>query len=227
MNLFPFHLDYAMMPLMNYLTFDPNIQNALLSLGMPNVFCNRTDYSVFSLKNKTDSFFDTIENDFYSAPLTILYSYCPWEICGLYATIFHLKDYNLPIYITSPDKKSNANFISYSDYPPNEILSQVSNKKRLSNARKRDICDTWRQLLEENRNLRLWKSNTLVSAPDDYFDSDIQNVLQCKANSDMLLSIQSRLRSEYHISLNSKYIEWRLKYISKQINTNSRGGNLK
>ena len=215
------------MPLMNYLTFDPNIQNALLSLGMPNVFCNRTDYSVFSLKNKTDSFFDTIENDFYSAPLTILYSYCPWEICGLYATIFHLKDYNLPIYITSPDKKSNANFISYSDYPPNEILSQVSNKKRLSNARKRDICDTWRQLLEENRNLRLWKSNTLVSAPDDYFDSDIQNVLQCKANSDMLLSIQSRLRSEYHISLNSKYIEWRLKYISKQINTNSRGGNLK
>lgn len=122
MNLFPFHLDYAMMPLMNYLTFDPNIQNALLSLGMPNVFCNRTDYSVFSLKNKTDSFFDTIENDFYSAPLTILYSYCPWEICGLYATIFHLKEQNFPIYITSPQKNPHTDFLTYSDYPPDEIL---------------------------------------------------------------------------------------------------------
>lgn len=223
---------------MNYLTFDPNIQNAFISIGASNICCNRTDYSIFHLKDRTDNFLSLLEfppysdsvdmkNSFYRTPLTILYSYYPLEICGLYATIFHLKDYNLPIYITSPDKKSNANFISYSDYPPNEILSQVSNKKPLSNARKRDICDTWRQLLEENRNLRLWKSNTLVSAPDDYFDSDIQNVLQCKANSDMLLSIQSRLRSKYHIGLNSKYIEWRLKYISKQINTNSRGGNLK
>ena len=213
MNLLPFHLDYAMMPLMNYLTFDPNIQNALLSLGMPNVFCNRTDYSVFSLKNKTDSFFDTMESDFYSAPLTILYSYCPWEICGLYAAIFHLKEQNFPIYITSPQKNPHTDFLTYSDYPPDEILLQMSHKQLLSDAAKSAIYTVWKKLLDENSNLRLWQSHTIRSMPDDTFDSDIMSFLQDKTTSDIRLSIQLFLRWKYHIGLNEKYIDWRIQQI--------------
>ena len=85
---------------MNYLTFDPNIQNAFISIGISNICCNSTDYSIFHLKDKADNFLSLLEfppysdsvdmkNSFYRTPLTILYSYCPLEICGLYATIFH------------------------------------------------------------------------------------------------------------------------------------------
>lgn len=95
---------------------------------------------------------------------------------------------------------------------------QLSHKQLLSDAAKSAIYTVWKKLLDENSNLRLWQSHTIRSMPDDTFDSDIMSFLQDKATSDIRLSIQLVLRRKYHIGLNEKYIDWRLKYISKQVN---------
>lgn len=81
---------------MNYLVFDRNLFNSLKAGGIQRVYYCSKDFSIFAVTdgdmlqyiNWADfSDVSLAKNSLAEHPLTILYSFCPAEICGLFAAI--------------------------------------------------------------------------------------------------------------------------------------------
>ena len=161
------------------------------------------------------------KNSLAEHPLTILYSFCPAEICGLFAAITFFRDVAITIYVSRPQLQG---IISYSDFSPGEIADSLKKDcVMLSAAQIEAISDEWSLIIQNQSNLRIFYKNKVVNVQDDYFDTDISCVLPQKGNivlADILPDIQLSLRRKYGFGLNPRYIEWRvsktcLKYTGK------------
>lgn len=215
---------------MNYLVFDQNLFNSLFVGGVKKIYRNTMDYSIFRIEEKDDylSHIDwsvfadraAARQSFFENPLTILYSFCPYEICGLYASAAFFRDREIPICLASPDRSDPTDIISFSDYSPEQILQLLkSNSFRLSPSRKAQIYEEWDAILQKQSNLRIWRGNRLVNAADDFFDPEIREVLQHEkgaATEAIFSSVQILLRQKYRIGLNAKYLDWRIACVLKQ-----------
>ena len=216
---------------MNYLVFEKNLFNSLIVNGLKKVYINTKDYSIFHIgKDDYLSHIDwsvfldnkVAKQNFLEKPLTILYSFCPYEICGLYTSVAFFDKKEIPIYISSPKGNEKTDIISFSDYAPDQIIKPLkSNLHSLSNSQKVHICDEWKDIIEKQSNLRIWREGNIINVDDDYFDNDIRELLQKTkghTKESIISSVQIMLRHKYHIGLNSKFLEWRLAYILKNLN---------
>ncbi len=151
------------------------------------------------------------KNSLAEHPLTILYSFCPAEICGLFAAITFFRDVAITIYVSRPQLQG---IISYSDFSPGEIADSLKKDcVMLSAAQIEAISDEWSLIIQNQSNLRIFYKNKVVNVQDDYFDTDISCVLPQKGNivlADILPDIQLSLRRKYGFGLNPRYIEWRV-----------------
>ena len=185
---------------MNYLVFDRNLFNSLTDGDMLQ-YINWADFSDVSLA----------KNSLAEHPLTILYSFCPAEICGLFAAITFFRDVAITIYVSRPQLQG---IISYSDFSPGEIADSLKKDcVMLSAAQIEAISDEWSLIIQNQSNLRIFYKNKVVNVQDDYFDTDISCVLPQKGNivlADILPDIQLSLRRKYGFGLNPRYIEWRV-----------------
>ncbi len=205
---------------MNYLVFDRNLFNSLKAGGIQSVYYCSKDFSIFAVTNGdmlqyinwTDfSDVSLAKNSLVEHPLTVLYSFCPVEICGLYAAITFFRDTEITICVSRPQLQ---NIISYSDFSPGEIIDSLKKDcVMLSAAQIEAISDEWSLIVQNQSNLRIFYKNKVVNVQDDYFDTDISCVLQKKENialADILPDIQLSLRCKYGFGLNPRYIEWRI-----------------
>lgn len=213
---------------MNYLVFDRNLFNSLLVSGLKKIYINTTYYSIFRIRK--DDYLSHIDWSVFTdksaakqflleKPLTILYSFCPYEICGLYASVAFFHNKEMPIYIATPSGTDKTDIISFGDYAPEQIIKLIkSNLLCLSNSQKVRIFDEWNGIMQKQSNLRIWHKNNIINVNDDYFDNDIREALQ-KTKGDtrenIISSVQILLRHKYHIGLNAKYLEWRVAYVLK------------
>lgn len=219
---------------MNYLVFDINLFNSLLVGGLKEIYINTMDYSIF--RTRKDDYLSHIDwsvfadksvakQFFLEKPLTILYSFCPYEICGLYASVAFFCNKEIPIYIVAPNGNDKTDIISFSDYAPEQIIKLLkSDLLCLSNSQKVHIYDEWNSIMQKQSNLRIWCKNNIMNVEDDYFDNDIRETLQ-RAKGDtkenIVSLVQIMLRHKYHIGLNAKYLDWRVAYVLKQLNQSS------
>lgn len=208
---------------MNYLVFDRNLANSLRVIGIKQVYYCDRDYSVFHIENdenlleyiRWEDFSDiaSAEEVLLKDQLTILYSLCPAELCGLYAAVSFFYRKKIRIYISGPDVAYNQNVISYSDLFPLEIIESVEvNKVRLTEYQREKIYKKWNEIIQTQSNLRIWKNGKLQNVVDEYFDDDFKFIVRQKPKDDfanILPSIQLLLRGKYHFGINPRYIEWR------------------
>lgn len=205
---------------MNYLVFDRNLFNSLKAGGIQGVYYCSKDFSIFAVTdgdmlqyiNWADfSDVSLAKNSLVEHPLTILYSFCPAEICGLFAAITFFRDVAITIYVSRPQLQG---IISYSDFSPGEIADSLKKDcVMLSAAQIEAISDEWSLIIQNQSNLRIFYKNKVVNVQDDYFDTDISCVLPQKGNivlADILPDIQLSLRRKYGFGLNPRYIEWRV-----------------
>ena len=205
---------------MNYLVFDRNLFNSLKAGGIKRVYYCSKDFSIFAVTdgdmlqyiNWADfSDVSLAKNSLAEHPLTILYSFCPAEICGLFAAITFFRDVAITIYVSRPQLQG---IISYSDFSPGEIADSLKKDcVMLSAAQIEAISDEWSLIIQNQSNLRIFYKNKVVNVQDDYFDTDISCVLPQKGNivlADILPDIQLSLRRKYGFGLNPRYIEWRV-----------------
>lgn len=205
---------------MNYLVFDRNLFNSLKAGGIQRVYYCSKDFSIFAVTdgdmlqyiNWADfSDVSLAKNSLAEHPLTILYSFCPAEICGLFAAITFFRDVAITIYVSRPQLQG---IISYSDFSPGEIADSLKKDcAMLSAAQIEAISDEWSLIIQNQSNLRIFYKNKVVNVQDDYFDTDISCVLPQKGNivlADILPDIQLSLRRKYGFGLNPRYIEWRV-----------------
>lgn len=205
---------------MNYLVFDRNLFNSLKAGEIQRVYYCSKDFSIFAVTdgdmlqyiNWADfSDVSLAKNSLAEHPLTILYSFCPAEICGLFAAITFFRDVAITIYVSRPQLQG---IISYSDFSPGEIADSLKKDcVMLSAAQIEAISDEWSLIIQNQSNLRIFYKNKVVNVQDDYFDTDISCVLPQKGNivlADILPDIQLSLRRKYGFGLNPRYIEWRV-----------------
>lgn len=210
---------------MNYLVFDRNLFNSLKAGGIQRVYYCSKDFSIFAVTdgdmlqyiNWADfSDVSLAKNSLAEHPLTILYSFCPAEICGLFAAITFFRDVAITIYVSRPQLQG---IISYSDFSPGEIADSLKKDcVMLSAAQIEAISDEWSLIIQNQSNLRIFYKNKVVNVQDDYFDTDISCVLPQKGNivlADILPDIQLSLRRKYGFGLNPRYIEWRVSNIAQ------------
>lgn len=209
---------------MNYLVFDRNLFNSLRAEEIWSVYYCTKDFSVFDIKgtdllsyiNWTDFRNEFLaRKSFLEHPLTILYSFCPFEICGLYASAAFFHEKKISFYISRPQTQNyNPNIINYGDLPPKIIIHSLKKCLVLLSADQiSNMAHAWVSVIKEHGNLRLFIENKIMNVPDDYFDADIRYVLQKKGSTelqDVLTDIQLLFRHKYKIGLNSGFIEWRI-----------------
>lgn len=208
---------------MYYLVFNRNLYNSLVVGGFRNVLLCTKDSSIFRIEE--GEFFSYIEGDDFASScrstlgsdsLTILYSFCPVEICGLYDTVNFLSQKCSPsIYVSRPKVQSvGKDVVSYSDCSPQSIPSLIkSNYIRLNSNDIKRISDSWNEIIRTQTNLRIWHENRVQNVEDSFFDADIKEVLTKQGTSDrnkLLIGIQLLLRERHHLGLNPKYIAWRV-----------------
>lgn len=223
---------------MNYLTFDRDVFNGFAAMEARDAYYAGRDYSVFHIGQ--DDFFSHIDGlrstggsgrcgaalkaKLTRESVTILYSFCPFEICGLYAAVSAFGDADTPIYLSCPpsndDRPSGGppDAMFYGDYPPGEILSLVQNARLLSGAERQAMKRNWEETLRNQTSLRIWKEGGIVNVPDEYFDGDILSVMEAdpqQPNWDLLTRVQLLLRRKYRIGLNGAFIDWRVKTLTQ------------
>ena len=94
------------------------------------------------------------KNSLAEHPLTILYSFCPAEICGLFAAITFFRDVAITIYVSRPQLQG---IISYSDFSPGEIADSLKKDcVMLSAAQIEAISDEWSLIIQNQSNLRIF-----------------------------------------------------------------------
>lgn len=214
---------------MNYLVFDRNLYNSLKAREIQSVYYCTKDFSVFSVTNcdllqyinwKDFLNVSLAKTSLLECPLTVLYSFCPVEICGLLASISYFRNTGITIHISRPQLQGDVQgIISYSDYSPWEITDSLKKDcVNLSDNQIEVISDEWNVIKQNQSNLRIFLNNKVVNVQDEYFDADIRRVLQRKENmvwADVLPYIQLSLRHKYGFGLNPGYLEWRVKsYLS-------------
>ena len=205
---------------MNYLVFNGNLRNSLVVSGIQKVYCCEKDFSVFEIEK--DDFYAHIRCGRHGMPLTkkdglfqdsivILSSKNPVDICGLCASVSFLSRLGLEILVSCP---KSPNILEYGDLPPEEILRLVTkNSVSLSEETTEGICDAWEKAVHGGTNLRIWSKEKIVqSVEDNFFDSDIQSVIekQGTVQDNLLRNIQCCLREKYQIGMNPKFLKWRI-----------------
>ena len=219
---------------MNYITFDQGILNLLVASEIKNSFQIMFDYSIFQVKHTNPlhyvynqkgihmnfQFDEAAYKKFLNDDFTILYSFCPFELCGLYATVSFLQDSDTNVYISRPpynEQKPDA--INYGDLTPEEAISSLKNPSLLSRADRQQMHEEWTAIAQEGTNLRIWKDEALTSVADDYFDDDIKTCMErtlLNSHPDVTFTVQHHIRSKYHIGLNPRFIKWRTQTIRQK-----------
>lgn len=196
---------------MDFLVFDNNLYNSLKVAGFRNVFCFSEDGSVFYITDEIETL------EICSKAVTILYSFSPKEICGLYMFVDYFKNKDVEIFISQP-KLDNNYIFSYSDCDPKSLKRLIESESQLLS--KTDIMlisDKWKEIIKSQTNLRIWLDNRLQNVDDSYFDKDIKYILKkyetgyCE---DLLFELQLLLRNKYHYGLNPQFIRWRIEMIN-------------
>lgn len=165
---------------MIYITFDRHILNGLIACGV-------------SARELTDG------------SMTILYSFCLFEICGMYAAVSCFYNRRVPVCISQPPTSGGVrNVINYGNCVPEEILRGAEKARLLSDMEKAAIHKRWVQLTARQSNLRIWNGGDVENVCDEYYDADIQSAMvvyaigrTADAHSDLASEqIQNRPKSE-------------------------------
>lgn len=213
---------------MIYITFDRNILNGLIACGVSKIYYVNRDYSIFHIGDEcflhdVSAGGATPEGSVSAQELTndsvmILYSFCPFEICGMYAAVSYFYKSRVSVYISRPPTSGGVrNVINYGDCAPEEILSGAERARLLSDMEKAAIHKRWVQLTAHQGNLRIWNGGDVENVCDEYYDADIQSAMaESIPLAEQRMRIQILLRNKYKIGLNPKFIDWRIKTLTQK-----------
>lgn len=213
---------------MIYITFDRNILNGLIACGVSKTYYVNHDYSIFHIGD--ECFLHGVSaggappgesvsaRELTDDSVTILYSFCLFEICGMYAAVSCFYNRHVPVYISRPPMSGGVrNVINYGDCVPEEILRGAEKARLLSDMEKAAIHKRWVQLTAHQSNLRIWNRGDVENVCDEYYDADIQSAMaESMPLAEQRMRIQILLRNKYKIGLNPKFIDWRMKTLTQK-----------
>ncbi|MFA9376048.1 MAG: DUF1835 domain-containing protein [Lachnotalea sp.] len=151
-----------------------------LSIGdisNPQDFLIRKKYLeiIYKDSNCLDDFFEDIRkfHDVLSKPsenIMIWVDDNQNNICGLFYTLWFLKDYNNDVFIVNSKDHNRDNVSSIE----NDEIGQLIKKYTLLNKEKRNyFCCEWEKIKNENSGFRLCKNNNISSVSEDFLDNYI------------------------------------------------------
>lgn len=171
-----------------------------------------------SIRNNQKALDEILQRSADGDSVRIWYSHNPDEMCGLYwmlAQIQKLPEHGEVSMVRLPDWEINVDGdvfipISWGEISPGEWGKHLSRQEKVSPALLSGCAMRWRQLQEENADLRVVLNGRLQSAPADLYDSFILRELEAQPKECNEAQAIGNVLGKYHLGIGDGWVALRI-----------------